>query len=232
MESDTSLTASTVSNFLLRFSKTNSPNGCSPRLSPAIRELWEQGARRTRLFSRPAYYSCLTARNQSAPGHSWDLDDQLARSTWSPTRRLRHRSRISLYFGTTKVRLREYCEARLFRSARRRGFRYTSRRAPRAHHEVGDRDRARGDRERAAAPDAAVRRRILVENPTRLYEFSRKRAARCYCSPPPRQSMASTFRGSTRRPARGAYDLPEQKAGRSGPVACYCRYGWRLEASI
>src|SRR5262245_61709659 len=71
MESDTSLTASTVSNFLLRFSKSNSPNGCSPRLLPAIRELGGQGARRTRLFSRPAYYSCLTARNQSAPGHSW-----------------------------------------------------------------------------------------------------------------------------------------------------------------
>src|SRR5262245_45787453 len=30
-----------------------------------------EGARRTRLFSRPAYYSCLTARNQSAPRHSW-----------------------------------------------------------------------------------------------------------------------------------------------------------------
>src|SRR5262245_36474487 len=66
MESDTSLTAATVSKFLLRFSKSNSPNGCSPRLLPAIRELWGQGARRTPLFSRPVYYWCLTARNQSA----------------------------------------------------------------------------------------------------------------------------------------------------------------------
>jgi hypothetical protein len=66
MESDTSLTAATVSKFLLRFSKSNSPNGCSPRLLPAIRELWGQGARRTPLVSQPVYYWCLTARNQSA----------------------------------------------------------------------------------------------------------------------------------------------------------------------
>src|SRR5262245_45787454 len=51
MESDTSLTASTVSNFLLRFSKSNSPNGCSPRLLPAIRELW--GREREELGSFP-----------------------------------------------------------------------------------------------------------------------------------------------------------------------------------
>src|SRR6185436_1693383 len=38
MESDTSLTAATVSNCLLRFSKSSAPNGCSPRLV-AIREL-------------------------------------------------------------------------------------------------------------------------------------------------------------------------------------------------
>src|SRR5262245_52286075 len=55
MESDTSLTAATVSIFLLRFSKSNSPNGCSPRLLPAIRELWRQGARRTlRSFPGPS----------------------------------------------------------------------------------------------------------------------------------------------------------------------------------
>src|SRR5262245_47291740 len=51
MESDTSLTASTVSNFLLRFSKSNSPNGCSPRLLPAIRELG--GREREELGSFP-----------------------------------------------------------------------------------------------------------------------------------------------------------------------------------
>jgi len=47
MESDTSLTASTVSNFLLRFSKSNLPNGCPPRLLPAIWELWGQGAEKS-----------------------------------------------------------------------------------------------------------------------------------------------------------------------------------------
>src|SRR5262249_9257782 len=67
MESDTSLTTSTVSNFLLRFSRRNSPNGCSPRgCCRQYGSLGAGGEKKLALF-RPAYYSCLTARNQSAP---------------------------------------------------------------------------------------------------------------------------------------------------------------------
>src|SRR5262249_1349371 len=80
MESDTSLTAATVSKFLLRFSKSNSPNGCSPRLLPAIRELWGQGARRTNSALLPARLLFVSHRPESiGSGHSWDLDDPLGK---------------------------------------------------------------------------------------------------------------------------------------------------------
>src|SRR5262245_35738302 len=54
MESDTSLTAATVPKFLLRFSKRNSPNGCSPRLLPAIRSFGGKEREELRSFPGPS----------------------------------------------------------------------------------------------------------------------------------------------------------------------------------